>query len=85
LVNFQKAFSLAIGKQAERLSVATQDGGSVRGLDAILEVQHRGSMVPLSTGPRRWDETWGWRWVVPGGKAEGVDQRTKAQDGSSHG
>ena len=84
-VRAPQALWLAFGKLAERLSVATEDGGSVKGLDAILEVQHRGSMVPLGTGPRRWDETWGWRWVVPGGEAEGVDQRTKAQDGSSHG
>ena len=82
-VRAPQAMWLAFGKQAERLSVATQDGGSVRGLDAILEVQHRGSMLRLGTGPRRWDETWGWRWVVPGPAEGGKGVDVDARDGGA--
>ena len=76
-----QALWLAFGKQAERLSVATEHGGTVQGLEAILEVQHRGHMVSLNKLPRRWDATWGWRWVVPGGMVSAVDGSAGAQEG----
>jgi len=82
-VRAPQALWLAFGKQAERVSVATEHGGSVQGLEAILEVQHRGHMVPLNKLPWRWDETWGWRWVVPGGMERAVDGSAEAPDGAS--
>jgi len=77
-VRAPQALWLAFGRQAERLSVATEHGGKVQGLDAILEVQHRGHLVPLGISPRRWDVTWGWRWVVPGGMVRAVDGSAEA-------
>ena len=82
-VRAPQALWLAFGKQTERLSVATEQGGSVQGLEAILEVQHRGHMVPLNKLPWRWDKTWGWRWVVPGGMERAVDGSAEAQDSAS--
>ncbi len=78
-----QALWLAFGKQAERLSVATEHGGSVQGLEAILDVQHRGHLTPLNKLPWRWDETWGWRWVVPGGMVRAVDGSAEAPVGAA--
>lgn len=74
-----QALWLAFGVQAKRIGMATEDGGTARGLEAILRVQHRGHLVPLNRPPRGWDRTWGWRWVVPVDEAEGVDEPSEAQ------
>ena len=80
-----QALWLAFGTRIAHLNMATEDGGSVQGLEAILRVQHRGHMEPLSEQPRRRDETWGWRWVVPQGEFGAENEDAEAREGPVEG